>query len=40
MPRLDKDAWEAWRHDYEAGMTIRALAERYKVDKAASQRKA
>ena len=40
MPRLDKEAWETVRLDYEAGMGIRDLARKYKVDKVTIQRRA
>lgn len=40
MPRLSKEAWESLRLDYEAGMSLRAMGERYGVDKKAIQQKA
>jgi hypothetical protein len=40
MPRLSKEAWDALRLDYEAGMSLRNLGERYGVDKKAIQQKA
>ena len=40
MPRLSKEAWEALRLDYEARMSLRALGEKYGVDKKAIQQKA
>lgn len=40
MPRLEPDAWETVRLDYEAGLGIRELAKKYNVDKVTIQRRA